>query len=97
MAFVKKDVNRENSQILSYYLSLNINNICRICLEKSTKLTPIFDPIKPPHFSLLIMACASIQVGPEFRIGSAGIQDGLFRCRMETVCRGTFASDAFPD
>uniref|UniRef100_A0AAR5QH56 Protein krueppel n=1 Tax=Dendroctonus ponderosae TaxID=77166 RepID=A0AAR5QH56_DENPD len=62
MAFLKKDVQRESSQILSYYLSLNISNICRICLEKSGKLTPIFDPIKPPHFSLLIMACASIQV-----------------------------------
>ncbi|KAK4885791.1 hypothetical protein RN001_002062 [Aquatica leii] len=23
---------------------------------------PIFDPIKPPHFSILIMACASVQV-----------------------------------
>lgn len=41
---------------------MNINNICRVCLEKGPKLMPIFDPIKPPHFSILIMACASVQV-----------------------------------
>ncbi|GJQ81050.1 hypothetical protein Trydic_g21859 [Trypoxylus dichotomus] len=41
---------------------MNINNICRICLERGPKLMPIFDPIKPRHFSILIMACASVQV-----------------------------------
>ncbi|XP_018328833.1 zinc finger protein 664-like isoform X2 [Agrilus planipennis] len=30
--------------------------------EKGQKLMPIFDPIKPPHFSILIMACASVEV-----------------------------------
>lgn len=42
-----------------------MNNICRICLEKGVvphKLTPIFDPIKPPHFPNLIMACAQVEV-----------------------------------
>lgn len=52
----------QSTDLLSYYLSVNINNICRICLEKGPKLMPIFDPIKPPHFSILIMACASVQV-----------------------------------
>lgn len=50
------------SDLFNYYLTMNINNICRICLEKGPKLMPIFDPIKPPHFSILIMACASVQV-----------------------------------
>ncbi|KAK5647326.1 hypothetical protein RI129_002218 [Pyrocoelia pectoralis] len=50
------------SELFNYYLTMNINNICRICLEKGPKLMPIFDPIKPPHFSILIMACASVQV-----------------------------------
>lgn len=50
---------------LNYYLSLNIHNICRVCLEKGNspaRLTPIFDPIKPPHFPNLIMACASVNI-----------------------------------
>ncbi|XP_066249040.1 zinc finger protein Paris-like [Euwallacea similis] len=47
---------------MNQYLNANINEICRICLEKSSKLTPIFDPIKPPHFSVLIMSCANVQV-----------------------------------
>ncbi|KAF5304703.1 hypothetical protein FQA39_LY09480 [Lamprigera yunnana] len=50
------------SELVNYYLTMNINNICRVCLEKGPKLMPIFDPIKPPHFSILIMACASVQV-----------------------------------
>ena len=53
----------QSSDVLNYYLTMNINNICRICLERNPKLMPIFDPIKPPHFSILIMACASVQVG----------------------------------
>ncbi|XP_060534974.1 zinc finger protein 568-like [Cylas formicarius] len=56
--------NNKNMQTndLLYYLTMNMNNICRVCLEKSSKLVAIFDPIKPPHFSVLIMACASVQV-----------------------------------
>ncbi|KAL1500761.1 hypothetical protein ABEB36_006207 [Hypothenemus hampei] len=50
------------SDQMNCYLVTNLNSICRICLEKNNKLTPIFDPIKPPHFSVLIMACASVQV-----------------------------------
>ncbi|XP_023030259.2 uncharacterized protein [Leptinotarsa decemlineata] len=50
------------SDLLHCYLTVNVNNICRICLEKGPKLMPIFDPIKPPHFSILIMACAAVQV-----------------------------------
>ncbi|KAJ8932685.1 hypothetical protein NQ318_020334 [Aromia moschata] len=60
MAFNNK--NMQSSDFLNYYLTMNINNICRICLEKGPKLMPIFDPIKPPHFSILIMACAAVQV-----------------------------------
>lgn len=41
---------------------MDISEVCRVCLEKSNRLTPIFDPIKPPHFSVLIMACAAVQV-----------------------------------
>ncbi|CAG9764737.1 unnamed protein product [Ceutorhynchus assimilis] len=41
---------------------MKLNSFCRICMNKSSKLTPIFDPIKPPYFSLLIMACASVQI-----------------------------------
>ncbi|KAK9872532.1 hypothetical protein WA026_017997 [Henosepilachna vigintioctopunctata] len=51
----------QSNDLLNYYLTMNMNNICRVCLEKG-KLMPIFDPIKPPHFSILIMACAQIQV-----------------------------------
>ncbi|CAH1117222.1 unnamed protein product [Phaedon cochleariae] len=54
--------NMQQSDLFSCYLSLNVNNICRICLEKGPKLMPIFDPIKPPHFSILMMACAAVQV-----------------------------------
>lgn len=57
----------QSGDLFHYYLTMNMNNICRICLEKAMvpqKLTPIFDPIKPPHFSNLIMACASVQVFP---------------------------------
>lgn len=50
------------SELYNLYLTMNINNICRVCLEKGPKLTPIFDPVKPPHFSILIMACANVQV-----------------------------------
>ncbi|KAF5304805.1 hypothetical protein FQR65_LT07822 [Abscondita terminalis] len=53
---------QSQSESFNYYLTVNINNICRICLEKGPKLMPIFDPIKPPHFSNLIMACACVQV-----------------------------------
>ncbi|XP_050293166.1 zinc finger protein 32-like [Anthonomus grandis grandis] len=53
---------QQTNDLLSYYLSTNINNICRICLEKSGKLTAIFDPVKAPHFSILIMACATVEV-----------------------------------
>ncbi|CAH0551497.1 unnamed protein product [Brassicogethes aeneus] len=60
MAYNNK--NMQQSDLLNYYLTININNICRICLEKGPKLMPIFDPIKPPHFSILIMACAAVQV-----------------------------------
>lgn len=52
----------QSNSLLNYYLTMNINNICRICLEKCGKLTQIFDPVKPAHFSFLIMACASVQV-----------------------------------
>ncbi|KAJ8923875.1 hypothetical protein NQ315_006651 [Exocentrus adspersus] len=52
----------QSNDALDHYLVTNINNICRICLEKGPKLMHIFDPIKPPHFSILIMACASVQV-----------------------------------
>lgn len=59
------------SDYLSYYLTTNADSICRICLEKASKLVPIFDASKPPSFSILIMACASVQVNtnriqPEF-------------------------------
>lgn len=60
MAYCNKS--SQSSDILNYYLANNINNICRICLEKGPKLMHIFDPIKPPHFSILIMACAAVQV-----------------------------------
>ncbi|XP_050509841.1 zinc finger protein 585B-like [Diabrotica virgifera virgifera] len=53
---------QHSNDLLNYYLSMNINNICRICLEKGPKLMPIFDPVKPAHFSILIMACAAVQV-----------------------------------
>lgn len=55
----------QSGELFHYYLTMNMNNICRICLEKGSvpqKLTPIFDPIKPPHFSNLIMACSQVQV-----------------------------------
>lgn len=58
----------QSNDLYNYYLTVNINNICRICLEKGPKLMPIFDPIKPPHFSILIMACASVQVRSLFII-----------------------------
>lgn len=63
MAYVST-VNRngQSGDIFNYCLAMNMNNICRICLEKGPKLMPIFDPIKPPHFSVLIMACAAVQV-----------------------------------
>lgn len=54
--------NISDSELFNYYLTINITNVCRICLEKNGKLLPIFDSIKPPHFSILIMACASVQV-----------------------------------
>lgn len=53
---------QQQSDFLNYYLTMNMNNICRICLEKGSRLMPIFDPVKPPHFPLLIMACAAVQV-----------------------------------
>ncbi|XP_057653314.1 zinc finger protein 300-like [Diorhabda carinulata] len=59
-AYNNKQIQHSND--LYHYLTININNICRICLEKGPKLMPIFDPIKPPHFSILIMACAAVQV-----------------------------------
>lgn len=62
MAYTNKNVQSSTNEFINYYLTMNINNICRICLEKGSKLMPIFDPIKPPHFSILIMACASVQV-----------------------------------
>ncbi|KAG5899865.1 hypothetical protein JTB14_012332 [Gonioctena quinquepunctata] len=62
MAAYNNRNNMPQSDLLQCYLSMNINNICRICLEKGPKLMPIFDPIKPPHFSILIMACAAVQV-----------------------------------
>ncbi|KAK9745122.1 Zinc-finger associated domain (zf-AD) [Popillia japonica] len=46
----------------SVMLDSILNRGFRICLEKGHKLMPIFDPIKPRHFSILIMACASVQV-----------------------------------
>ncbi|KAF2894914.1 hypothetical protein ILUMI_11259 [Ignelater luminosus] len=58
----RNNTQSSQSELFNYYLTMNINNICRICLEKGPKLMPIFDPIKPPHFSILIMACASVQV-----------------------------------
>ena len=51
-----------NVDLHNYYLAVNMGSICRICLDKGAKLMPIFDAIKPPHFSVLIMACASVQV-----------------------------------
>ncbi|KAL3287628.1 hypothetical protein HHI36_002097 [Cryptolaemus montrouzieri] len=56
-----EDKTFQTNDLLNYYLTMNMNNICRICLEKG-KLMPIFDTIKPPHFSILIMACAQVQV-----------------------------------
>lgn len=53
---------QQQNDFFNYYLTMNINNICRICLEKGPRLMPIFDPVKPPHFPLLIMACAAVQV-----------------------------------
>lgn len=61
-----KSTTMQSNELLNYYLTMNINNICRVCLEKGPKLMPIFDPIKPPHFSILIMACASVQVNKKF-------------------------------
>ncbi|CAG9860414.1 unnamed protein product [Phyllotreta striolata] len=61
-AYNNKNMQNHSNDLLNYYLTMNINNICRICLEKGPKLMPIFDPIKPPHFSILIMACAAVQV-----------------------------------
>nr|CAH7732539.1 unnamed protein product [Callosobruchus chinensis] len=58
----KNNIPQQNNDLLNYYLTMNVNNICRICLEKGPKLMPIFDPVKPPHFSILIMACAAVQV-----------------------------------
>lgn len=61
MAYNTKNAQHSN-EVLNYYLTMNINNICRICLERGPKLMPIFDPVKPRHFSILIMECASVQV-----------------------------------
>jgi len=61
--------------LFNYYLAQNMNKVCRICLEQSNKLIPIFDPVKPPHFSVLIMACTSVKVQKG---------DGLPPC----ICRG---------
>lgn len=61
----------QSNELFHYYLTMNMNNICRVCLEKGMvpqKLTPIFDPIKPPHFSNLIMACASVQVEKKWNV-----------------------------
>lgn len=58
-------IKMQSGELLNYYLTMNETNICRICLEKGalpSKLTPIFDPVKPPYFPNLIMACASVQV-----------------------------------
>lgn len=69
MASVTYNITNNNMQqqtdFLNYYLTMNINNICRVCLEKGPRLMPIFDPVKPPHFPLLIMACAAVQVTSE--------------------------------
>ncbi|XP_017770552.1 PREDICTED: zinc finger protein 613-like [Nicrophorus vespilloides] len=54
--------NMEPLELLDYYIINNINDICRLCLQRDNKLMPIFDPIKPPHFSILIMACSTVQV-----------------------------------
>lgn len=82
MATVTFNITNNNMQqqndFFNYYLTMNMNNICRICLEKGTRLMPIFDPVKPPHFSLLIMACAAVQV----RIFSYG--------NLKNVCRWNF-------
>lgn len=59
---ITNDNMQQQSDFLNYYLTLNMNNICRICLERGSRLMPIFDPVKPPHFPLLIMACAAVQV-----------------------------------
>lgn len=47
------------------YFDMSLNNICRVCLEKNQgtkKMCSIFENSKPPHFSIMIMACASVQV-----------------------------------
>lgn len=56
-----EDKTSQTSDLLNYYLTMNMNSICRVCLEKG-KLLPIFDSIKPAHFSILLMSCAQVQV-----------------------------------
>lgn len=60
-----KQLENGQNRLVDCYYDMNINNICRICLEKSldtSKMSNIFEITKQNHFSLMIMACASVQV-----------------------------------
>lgn len=87
-----KSTTMQSNELLNYYLTMNINNICRVCLEKGPKLMPIFDPIKPPHFSILIMACASVQVNKKFNCRNKLTK--FFRCWMAMDYHVTFVKSA---
>lgn len=55
----------EQQQRMDCFFDMNINNICRVCLEKNQgtkKMCSIFQGSKSNQFSLMIMACASVQV-----------------------------------
>lgn len=55
----------EQQRMVDCYFDMSINNICRVCLEKNQgtkKMCNIFQDTKPTNLSLIIMACASVQV-----------------------------------
>lgn len=43
---------------------------------------PIFDPVKPPHFSILIMACAQVQV-----FKNTAFKETFADLKMYILCR----------
>lgn len=61
----------EEAAIISsnfYQLPLNIDRVCRICLNENSTLLSIFDPNEEADFSKKIQVCGSIEIE---------VQDGL--------------------
>lgn len=62
---VEDRLNPIQQEYVDFYCDINLNTICRVCLEKTQpnkKMCNIFEPSKPVHICTMIMAFASVQV-----------------------------------